>query len=122
MSEVRREIPPEEPRIKRKSRMFEGEPPKHLGRPFSKKTPLGRVMSERHLRVSQVAGACNVPIRVMSEYLAGRVLIRGDHLARMSEYFNLDTDELQYQDEETCENYSQLIKKMGWNSGGRNKR
>lgn len=53
-------------------------------------------MAQRGLRQYTVCGACNIPPRTMTEYLAGRKKIMDYHLSQLSRYFKVAPDALQY--------------------------
>lgn len=56
-----------------------------VGRPYPTHTPLGRLMRELGLRVSDMARRSDISARTLTEYLSGRAEFLPDHRARLAE-------------------------------------
>lgn len=69
--------------------------PRGPGRPFSTSTRLGKVLvAKGYTRIYVLAGEVEIPQRILSDYLAGRRVLSGDHLMRLSEKLEIPANEL----------------------------
>lgn len=79
------------------------------GRPISRETKLGRLMSDRHIKSYTVAGLTGISPRILSEYCAGRREMPQHHLLALCRVLETTPDliledeiiEDDYEDEET---------------------
>lgn len=77
------------------------------GRPVSKDTKLGRLISERNLNASRVAVFANITPRYMTEYMAGRKQFRPQDILALCRVLQVNPDAIiediddEYEDEVT---------------------
>jgi hypothetical protein len=67
-------------------------------RPHNTSTPLGRRIQELGLRTYEVAAACRISPRLLTEYLAGRRRITPMNRALLARYLSMDVEDVQPSD------------------------
>lgn len=64
------------------------------GRPICTDTKLGRIIVARNLNAYDVSTAGGFSSRTMTEYLAGRRIIRTEHLVRICRFLNVEPEDI----------------------------
>ncbi len=64
------------------------------GRRVTDRTALGRLILEDDLRLDRVAFETGIHYRTLQEYVSGRKSPRGGHLAKLTEFFGVDPEDL----------------------------
>lgn len=64
------------------------------GRPICQDTKLGQLIYRRGIAASSVAAACGFSPRTLTEYVAGRRIIREPHLIKLCEFFGLEAEDI----------------------------
>lgn len=64
------------------------------GRPAGMDSKLGRLVREREILAYRVATECGFSARIMTEYCAGRRIIRPHHLEALANFFGVDKQDL----------------------------
>lgn len=64
------------------------------GRPHSQETKLGRMIAKRGLAVYVVGGQAEISSRLMTEYLAGRRVIRANHAQALARVLDCAPDDI----------------------------
>jgi DNA-binding Xre family transcriptional regulator len=64
------------------------------GRPICLDTKLGQIMKSRGYPAYEVAVAANFSPRLMTEYLAGRRILRTEHIAGICKFLNVEPEDI----------------------------
>lgn len=80
------------------------------GRPVSRETKVGRLISDRQLRVYAIAANANISPRVMSEYCAGRRSFSQHHLLALCRVLEVTPDQIL--EDEDLEGYEDEVTEL----------
>ena len=67
---------------------------KPIGRPYSTRTKLGRVMADQGVRKYTVCSHTSIPDRTLTEILAGRLRIQPRYIPVLCDLLDCDPDDI----------------------------